>query len=158
MAWKRVVLCLAPLIVGSAVYAAVADIGLPIGKLEFAGDARTAAELTAGRVGEFRTAIAADYPFIVGYTATIVLACLMAWGRRPIAVAGCVLAVGAAACDVVENLAMRAGLSRMSDGSFERAAIAAGVKFALVGVAAVIAVTGLVAIARRPPAEGDSLT
>jgi hypothetical protein len=149
MGWRRVLLCLAPLALGSAVYALMSDFTLPILKLELAWSARTAAEVTEGRVDEFRDAITADYPFIVGYTATIILACAWGWPRR-IGVAGCVMAVAAALCDILENLSLQAGLARMEDVWFERAAVAAGVKFALLAVVVVLAVAGLVRIAGRP--------
>ena len=56
MGWRRVLLCLAPLVMGSAVYASMADFTLPILRLEFAWSARTAAEVTEGRADEFRDA------------------------------------------------------------------------------------------------------
>ncbi len=158
MGWRRVLLCLAPLVLGSAVYASMADFTLPIVRLEFAWSARTAAELTEGRADEFRDAIAADYPFLIGYTTTNILACAWGWARRPIGVTGCVLAVAAAVCDVLENLSLRAGLEHMDDTWFERAAVAAGVKFTLVSIAIVIAVAGMVRLARGTAASPDGPT
>lgn len=151
MAWKKILLCLAPVSAGGAVYALLADATLPIVRLEFAWSAQTATELTRGRLEEFQDAITADYVFIVGYTATIILACLWGWGRRLPGVAGCVMAVAAAACDVLENLSLQTGLTHLSDTWFERATVAAGAKFTLVCAALVLAIMGLRRLGQERP-------
>jgi hypothetical protein len=100
---------------------------------------------------EFQDAIAADYAFIVGYTATIILACLWGWGRSLPGVAGHSLAVVAAACDVLENLSLQTGLTHLSDAWFERATVAAGAKFTFVCAALVLAIMGLGRLGRERP-------
>ncbi|GAA3198676.1 hypothetical protein [Actinocorallia longicatena] len=155
MSLKRVALCLLPVVAAGVVYGVLADASLPIARFEFAGDAATARELTAGRVEAFRDSLAADYVFIAGYVATLVLASLAGWPGRRLGIAGAACAVGAGILDVVENVHLALGLSRWEDALFARAALASGVKFALVGAALVIGVTGLVRVARgrsRTPA------
>lgn len=138
--------CLLPLVLGSALYAAFADPGLPIFQFEFAGSARRAAELTRGREGAFSDALNADYAFLAGYAGTIVAACalgLRRGGRRGALWFGIGAGVTAALFDVTENLLLARGLDGGGDGAFAGAAVAAGLKFALVIPAAAIAVWAL---------------
>ena len=144
--------CLLPLIIGSALYAAFADPALPIFGFEFAGSAQRAAELTHGREGAFSDALNADYAFLAGYAGTIVAACALALRRGAVRRGALWFGIGAGATaalfDVAENLLLARGLDGGGDGAFAGAAVAAGLKFALVIPAAVIAVW---ALTRRPP-------
>lgn len=124
--------------------------------LERAPDAAAAAAVIAQwNKAVVVEAIRFDYAFIVAYGAVLVLACVAlaralrgVWGWALAAAALC--AVGAAVCDVRENGAMLAMLAGTpTDELAKLSARSANAKFALVGVAIVICVAGLIARLRR---------
>lgn len=125
------VLCLTPLIVGSALYAAFGHPLLPILEFEFARDATTAAEVVAGRTSQFRDALRWDWiAFIPGCLLTLLL-CMQRLPDRGQVVVGSLLAGALALCDVIENIHLWRGLSNGQDTTYEWAALFAGIKLAL---------------------------
>lgn len=148
--------CFLPLILGGAWYVVFADWTLPIFRFEFAGDERAARGLVEGREAAFADALNADYAFILGYAGTIVAACLLGLRRgvgRGVLWFGIGAAVTAAVLDVLENRLLMQGITAGTTGDavFVGAAVAAGLKFALVIPAAGIAVWALTR--RYVPAE-----
>lgn len=128
------------LAIGILLYAAFGHPSLPIVRFELAGDAKTALDVVDGRTGQFRDALLVDwFAFIPAYAIALSLAARNA-GRARV---GILLALAAAACDVVENAFLWHGLSDPTDRSFALATGFAIAKFVIVVPAIVVAVGGL---------------
>ncbi|WP_040320015.1 hypothetical protein [Aeromicrobium marinum] len=143
-------ICFVPVLVGGVAYGIFGHPTLPIVQFELAGDALTAAELAAGREDEFRAALVVDWvAFIPGYVLTAVLLSTRL-GRRGLAGLLVVAAVAAGLFDVVENARLWSGLEDGTDAAFQQARAFALAKF---GLLTVVLALGVVAVARRRPAN-----
>ncbi len=153
-------IALVPFIGGVLHYARRADVSLPILQLELAFDAATARTLVKSAVGAFEDAVRADFTLILAYTATLLLACGIAFtqvrsgrGRKATVVAA-VLALVVAACDLGENSMLLRGLESLSrgggdDSAFLWAGVLASAKFVLLVPVVVTAIIGLALAVRR---------
>ncbi|WP_128502848.1 hypothetical protein [Streptomyces inhibens] len=116
--------------------------------LQFAGSAAAADKVVDDHTSDFRTALSADYAFIAGYTATLLLVFRLGRhvfaGRRGRRAArwAMIATLLAAGCDVAENVLLTYGLHGGADGSDGPFALATGcatVKWLLLAVIAVVA-------------------
>lgn len=132
--------------------------GVDIVALELAGSAQQAQVVVGEDAALFRQEIAADWVFIACYLGALLLlarlvsrACPWRWLRRAAWPLGGAAAL-AAVLDVIENTLLLRGLDQLPAGDtmFALARLAATGKFALVGVVAVLLVTGAVAALLRP--------
>lgn len=130
--------------------------GVPIVKLQFAGNAADARVLGQGE--SFQRAIAADWSLILAYGIALSLGCALGMyvartvRGRMIGAAGLTATVVAVVADLVENALLLAGLARLPnapDALFSGAAAAATIKFAVLLPAVVIALTACVVTFRR---------
>jgi hypothetical protein len=140
------------------------DNGVGILALEFTGTAGKAAEhydrLGAEGRDAARTSLLLDYPYLIAYGLFLAGACVAVAdrarraGRRRLAALGPPLAwgaLGAAACDAVENAMLLAILGGHTGQPWPAIAFAcASVKFALASAASVYALGGWLATLRRP--------
>ena len=145
--------CLIPLIAGAIIYGLFGHPTLPILDFQFAGDATDAAQTVAGRTGDFRDALRADWiAMIPGMALTLGLA---SWrhGDRRIAIAGVLFGLAAASCDIIENAYGWQGLNQGTDRAFELQSIFAAIKYALLVPAVGLAAWGLF----RPTVRAQSV-
>lgn len=132
-------------------------------ELESAGSAAEAQRVVGQATGEFQQAITTDWPLILAYGLALLAACglgAVVFRTRRGRVAALV-GLGASgvvvAADVLENVLLSEGLSRLSptdtdpltDSLFAVAAAAAAVKFSMLVPATLIAVTAAVVTLRR---------
>ncbi len=154
MGWGIVCLVAAVgLVVGGAlVFALDAPQHIDLVSLQWAGSAKAASELVGARTGAYRTGLYWDFPFIVGFTGGLLLACYL--GRKVFWTAGLLrwalvgyFAAGLAGLANLVQDALLLGALRSNpiQGTwiFRIAAATSFVKFSSLLVAAVI---GLVAI------------
>lgn len=137
--------------------------GVDIVRLEVAGSGRQALVVVGEVPDTFRQEIGADWVFIACYLGALLIlarlvsrACPWDWLRRAAWPLGGLAAL-AAVLDVVENTFLLRGLDQLpaGDTAFALARFAAIGKFALIGLAAVLLVTGAVAALVRPAAPSQ---
>jgi hypothetical protein len=140
------------------------DHGVGILELEFTGTSDKAAEhyeqLGSDGRSAARTSLLLDYPYLVGYGLFLAGACVAVsdrarrTGRPRLAAIGPPLAwgaLGAAACDAIENAALLLILDGHTGQPWPAVAFGcASVKFALAASASLYALGGWLATLRRP--------